>query len=85
MHMKAQPSAVCVDGSHLCSVWAGHGSCDSSESQHYMRQNCKKSCNTCGSTGGDDNKMCRDMHQYCNAWANAGKQSHNTTFWTPQW
>ena len=82
MRMKAQPvpAGQCVDGSHLCSVWAGHGSCDSTESQAYMRQNCKKSCNTCSGSNESGSKMCRDMHQYCSAWANAGMSSKALRF-----
>lgn len=70
--MVSQQSASCTDKSHLCPVWAGHGSCDTPSSRDYMMQSCKKSCNACPGSAGAVDKMCRDMHQYCHAWANAG-------------
>ncbi|XP_066973579.1 hatching enzyme 1.2-like [Macrobrachium rosenbergii] len=62
----------CVDLNTFCPSWASEGQCKSNPG--YMRVNCKKSCNTCGT------EVCGDIAGNCGSWSASGECERNPAF-----
>lgn len=64
-------SETCSDDHRSCWKWVERGLCTSNP---YVSRTCRKSCQTCGSSG------CGDQHQYCHEWAASGECTKNPDY-----
>ncbi|XP_025092948.1 zinc metalloproteinase nas-13-like [Pomacea canaliculata] len=60
-------TGLCEDKYNSCQIWAKKEECSSST---FMMTYCKKSCQKC--TDGGQNKICVNMHRYCEDWRKLG-------------
>ncbi|XP_042235244.1 putative tyrosinase-like protein tyr-3 [Homarus americanus] len=62
----------CVNKNQYCAYWAASGFCFTNNA--YMKINCKKSCNFCGTSD------CEDQNRYCSSWAKNGQCQQNPKY-----
>uniref|UniRef100_A0A5S6QGN7 ShKT domain-containing protein n=1 Tax=Trichuris muris TaxID=70415 RepID=A0A5S6QGN7_TRIMR len=79
----AYPTSTCPDAVVTCAFWANKGECD--KNPYWMKPNCQKSCNSCGSTVGSINKPqskpgCDNQHELCQFWKSIGECASNMNY-----
>jgi hypothetical protein len=79
--VPAQPSpGGCTDNSPHCGYWGGKGDCE--KNPFWMKVNCEKTCNSCGSTIGNVNQPqvhpgCENKNPNCQFWQSSGECEKN--------
>merc|ERR1711970_256704 len=68
---KLTGSGDCKDDNAGCADWAKSGECD--KNPIWMKENCKKSCNTCP-------EECKDDNEGCAEWAKNGECKKNPKY-----
>ena len=72
------PDSDCEDSNDNCAYWASVGECKANP--NYMLENCKKSCNNCGSDKEKEDPNCVDENASCEAWATRGECEANPNY-----